>query len=79
MFTHNVGGIDRVARLAIAIVLLPVGLVALGGLGGAVVGLAVALPGFIGLVTAVTGFCPTYVLFGFSTARDRSPALGGAH
>lgn len=78
MFTHNVGGFDRMARLALGVVLLPVGLVVLGGAGGAIVGLAVALAGFIGLVTAITGFCPTYVLLGISTAHDRRPAPGGA-
>ena len=69
MFTHNVGGLDRIARFALGVVLLPVGLVALGGAGGAIAGLAVALLGFVGLVTAITGFCPTYVLLGVSTAH----------
>ena len=76
MFTQNVGGFDRVARLTIAIVLLPIGLLLLiSGVG--IVGIAATAAGFIGLVTAATGFCPTYVLLGWSTARDRTAALGG--
>jgi hypothetical protein len=77
MFTQNVGGFDRVARFAIGIVTLPIGLLLLiGGVG--IVGIAVTAVGAIGLVTAATGFCPTYVLLGWSTARDRTAALGGA-
>jgi Protein of unknown function (DUF2892) len=77
MFKQNVGGFDRVARLAIGTLLLPIGLVLLiGGVG--IVGIAAAAAGVIGLVTAATGFCPSYVLLGWSTARDRTAALGGA-
>ena len=47
--------------------LLPTGLLALGGLQGNVLGLLVALPGVLGLVSGVTGFCPLYVPFGIST------------
>ena len=78
MFTHNVAGPDRVARLALGIVLLPVALLLLGGPGGGIFGIAATAVGLIGLVTGVTGFCPTYVLLGWSTARDRQPAPGGA-
>ncbi len=56
------------------IVLLPLGLFVLGGVGGGIVGLVVAVAGVIGLVTAATGFCPTYVLFHFSTVREERPA-----
>jgi hypothetical protein len=77
MFTRNVGGFDRVARLTIAIVLLPIGLLLLLISGVGIVGIAATAAGFIGLVTAATGFCPTYVLLGWSTARDRTAALGG--
>jgi DUF2892 family protein len=77
VFTRNVAGLDRAARLAIGIVLLPVGLLVLGGPGGGIVGVAATAAGLIGLVTGVTGFCPTYVMLGWSTARDRQPAPGG--
>ena len=77
MFTRNVAGLDRAARLAIGIVLLPTALL-LGGPGGGALGIAATAAGFIGLATGVTGFCPTYILLGWSTARDRQPAPGGA-
>ena len=78
MFTRNVAGLDRAARLAIGIVLLPVALLLLGGPSAGIFGIAATAVGLIGLVSGVTGFCPTYVLLGWSTARDRQPALGGA-
>ncbi len=67
MFKRNEGTLDRIMRLALAAVLLPAGLVWLGGLQGNVVGLLVALPGVLGLISGVTGFCPLYVPFGIST------------
>jgi hypothetical protein len=76
MFKRNEGTLDRIARLALGIVLLPTGLVLLGGMQGNVWGLLVALPGVIGLVTALTGFCPTYVLFGISTLEsEKKPSV----
>lgn len=69
MFKRNEGTIDRLVRLAVGIVLLPAGLFLLGALQGNVPGLIAAAFGVIGLVTALTGFCPTYVLFGFSTVE----------
>lgn len=55
----NVGGIDRVLRLALGLVL--VALAATGSIG---------VWGWIGLVplaTAAMGFCPLYTVLGFST------------
>ncbi len=71
MLKRNEGKLDRLARLAIGIVLLPAGLLWLGALQGNVVGLLAAVVGMIGLVTAFTGFCPTYVLFGISTVEAK--------
>ncbi|MFC1684229.1 DUF2892 domain-containing protein [Pseudomonadota bacterium] len=55
---HNVGGIDRVARLIVGI-----GIIAWGvyeqNLWGAV--------GIVPLFTAVIGWCPAYLPIGFST------------
>jgi Inner membrane protein YgaP-like, transmembrane domain len=78
VFTRNVAGVDRAARLAIGIVLLPVALLLLGGPGGGIFGIAATAVGLIGLLSGVTGFCPTYVLLGWSTARERQAAPGGA-
>jgi hypothetical protein len=69
MFKRNEGTLDRIARLALGTVLLPAGLFWLGALQGNVAGLLAAVLGVIALVTALTGFCPTYVLFGFDTLK----------
>ena len=72
MLARNVAGPDRAARLAIGIVLVPVGLVLLGGLAGQILGITVAAVGFVGLATGLSGFCPLYVPFGFSTAPPQT-------
>ncbi len=67
MFRRNEGTLDRIARLALATVLLPAGLFVLGALQGNLAGLVATGIGVIGLVTGATGVCPTYNLFGIST------------
>jgi len=55
----NVGGTDRILRIAVGLVLIA--LAALGQIG---------VWGWIGLLPLATGvfqFCPAYPLFGFST------------
>ena len=55
----NVGGIDRILRIVIGLVLI--GLAATGTIG---------VWGWIGVVplaTAAMGFCPLYTMLGFST------------
>lgn len=55
----NVGGIDRILRIVLGLVLI--GLAATGTIG---------LWGWIGVVlvaTAAIGFCPLYTVFGFSS------------
>lgn len=68
MSRRNVGGLDRAARLVSGGVLLPVGLFLLGA---TTWGVVATLLGVAALATGITGFCPPYVLFGFSTARSR--------
>ena len=67
MFKRNEGILDRVVRVTLGLVLLPAGLFLLGGLQGSVAGLVVIGLGTIGLITGITGVCPTYYLFGIST------------
>ncbi len=67
MFKRNEGTLDRILRLALGIVLLPAGLFWLGALQLSVLSLLIAGLGVIGLITGLTGVCPTYNLFGFST------------
>ncbi len=71
MFKRNEGTLDRLARLAVGIILLPAGLFWLGALQGNVVGLVAAVVGLIGLVTSLTGFCLAYVPFGVSTVEAK--------
>jgi hypothetical protein len=57
----NVGGIDRVLRLVLGVAIVGAGL----GLGN-----WLGLIGVIPLLTGLTGRCPTYLLFGFTTCDD---------
>lgn len=63
MFRRNVGGLDRVLRIAVGLVLI------------ALVFVGPKTPlGWIGLVpilTAVIGWCPPYALMGLSTRRGK--------
>ena len=67
-FQVNEGPADRFVRFA-----LGVGLFALAATGfvTAPVLYGVLLVATIGLVTGITGFCPTYVLLGISTLPKR--------
>lgn len=63
-FQVNEGPADRLVRIVLAVALLYIAVVATGPLvyGALIVGL-------VALVTGLTGFCPTYTLFGISTLR----------
>jgi len=65
MFKQNVGGIDRVLRIALGIIMAIIGLFVLKGTAGTVVGIV----GLIPLVTGLVGFCPLYLPFKFSTNK----------
>ena len=69
MFRRNVGGLDRVARLALGLVLFPLGLFLLAR--GHGYGLTFAILGGMGLFSGTTGFCVLYVPFRFSTRRSK--------
>lgn len=59
MFKTNVGGIDRIARVLIGLVLL--GLAATGTIG------AWGWIGLVPLATGLLGTCPLYSVLGFNT------------
>lgn len=62
--TRNVGGMDRMLRIVLGLVLL--GLAATGTVG---------LWGWIGLVplaTGLVGWCPPYAIFGWNTCKRPS-------
>ncbi|MDQ0503558.1 YgaP family membrane protein [Xanthobacter agilis] len=68
--TPNVGGIDRILRFVVGIILLLVPFVggsvpALAGLGGWA--WLIGAVGLVMLLTAVFRFCPAYVPFGIRT------------
>lgn len=56
---HNVGGIDRVLRIVVGLVLI--GLAATGTVGWW------GWLGVVPLATGALGWCPPYALFGFNT------------
>jgi hypothetical protein len=58
---------DRIARIALGIVLLIVGFGVMGGTAGVVVGIV----GFVPLLTGLIGWCPLYSIFGFRTGEQR--------
>ncbi len=62
---RNMGTLDRSLRVFLVAPALIVA--ALTGLATPPVLYGVLLVGTIGLVTGITGFCPTYVLLGIST------------
>ncbi|NMM45492.1 DUF2892 domain-containing protein [Rhodospirillaceae bacterium KN72] len=59
--TRNVGGIDRVLRIVVGLVLLSLIFVGPKTLWG--------LIGLVPLGTALIGYCPAYSLFGIRTAK----------
>ena len=69
MILQNVGGIDRVLRLALG------GIFFLGGLilltGRTTLGVALAVVGSLALLTGIVRFCALYIPFGISTARPK--------
>jgi hypothetical protein len=60
----NVGGIDRILRFVVGIVL--VALAATGTIG------AWGYIGIVPIVTAALGWCPAYLPFGISTCKTKS-------
>lgn len=62
--TSNVGGIDRIARIAIGLVLI--GLAATGTVGWW------GWLGIVPLATGAIGWCPPYALLGFNTCSMKA-------
>ena len=61
----NVGGIDRILRIVIGLVLIALTLAGVIGAWGWL--------GIVPLATGAIGFCPLYPLFGLSTCPMRKP------
>lgn len=75
MFKRNEGIIDRILRVALATVLLPVGLFLLGGWQGSLPGLVATGFGVLALITGLSGFCPLYIPFGISTLEKEKELM----
>ena len=68
-FQVNEGPIDRLIRILAGVGLFAI---AAAGLVTPPVLYGVLLVGTIGLVTGITGFCPTYMLLGISTVPNKA-------
>jgi hypothetical protein len=67
MLRRNVGGVDRVVRLALGAILFCGGLFLWIGKGS--LGVIVAVVGLLVLLTGAVKFCALYIPFDISTAR----------
>jgi hypothetical protein len=62
--TSNVGGIDRIARIVIGLVLIGLTLSGTIGVWGWL--------GIVPLATGAIGWCPPYAMFGFNTCSMKN-------
>jgi hypothetical protein len=62
----NTAGWDRALRILLGVTLLILGW---GGFVTGTIGLVLKIGGFIPLLTGITGVCPAYIPFHFSTKR----------
>ena len=62
--TRNVGGIDRILRIAVGIVLIALAATGTIGVWGWI--------GIVPLATGLIGWCPPYAIFGINTCKTRS-------
>ncbi len=60
---RNVGGFDKIARIVVGLALIAFALFAPATLGWKWIGWIGVVP----LLTALTGFCPAYMLFGINS------------
>ena len=71
----NEAGWDRIARIALGIVLLALGW---GGVVDSALGTVFQYLGFVPLATGLLGWCPLYSVFGFRTNQaERASAPVG--
>lgn len=75
IFRRNVGGIDRVVRVAAGAILFATGL--LRSSQGNSYALGLIILGLFVMAMAGIGFCPLYLPFGVSTARGRQSRTMG--
>lgn len=61
----NVGGMDRIARIVLGLVLIALAATGTVGVWGWL--------GLVPLATGALGWCPPYAIFGFSTCAMKTP------
>lgn len=61
--TKNVGGIDRVLRIVVGLVLIALAATGTVGLWGYI--------GVVPLLTGLVGWCPPYAIFGWNTCAPK--------
>jgi len=76
MFRHNVGGVDKVLRLALGGMFFLAGLFLLAS--RIRTGVVLAVVGVLVLLTGIIRFCAVYVPLGISTAPPGKPPLNQA-
>jgi hypothetical protein len=67
----NEAGWDRIARVALGVILLVLGWT---GVVGGTMGTVFKIVGFVPLVTGLIGWCPLYAIFGFRTSEKQESA-----
>lgn len=63
--TKNVGGIDKILRIAVGLLLIALAATGQIGLWGWI--------GVVPLATGLLGWCPPYAIFGFNTCSMKKP------
>lgn len=63
---QNMGMLDRMLRVCVGIVLIVLGTLAVKG----ALGIVLMIFSIPFLIPGITGFCPSYALFGISTKRE---------
>jgi hypothetical protein len=71
----NEAGWDRIARIALGIVLLVLGW---GGIVEGGLGTFLKVMGFVPLATGLAGWCPIYAVFRFRTNEEQREAVKAA-
>jgi len=65
----NVGGVERLIRIALGVALLALAFFANIGVWVYVAGIV----GVVALVTGLVGYCPAWALFGINTCSPKKP------
>ena len=64
----NMGGIDRIVRLIIALI---IGYLYYAGQISGTLGIVLLVFAAVFFLTSLVGFCPLYTLFGFNTCKKK--------